>query len=369
MTPRSSIVGQITSLRIFNRFLWRAVIFGGVAAVFAILAFFPERYRAAATVAPTDPQTLGLSGTLSQLGAINTVFGNQAAIEIALRVGNGQDVRERVIKMTNLAKRLGDDDVIDLHRWLTDRITVRSLRGGIVLIEMNHRDPVLAKDIVSAYADATRERLAVINRNQTAFKRKVLVDLVDDASQDLAKAQAEYDQFRLSNHAPSPDVEVTIVSGRIALLQTAIKAAQIEIDTLSQQLTPDNPVMRQKFAELAALRKQLAEVKQTNVQSDVSVGRAVASSSQLFKLERNLLISRSLYDGYLRYLQGTAVEDMTSAANIRVLEPASIDTERQFWLPALAAALAVLLFWAAVEFYRLRPPVGASIGRERAVND
>ena len=369
MTPRTSIVGQITSLRIFNRFLWRAVIFGGIAAVFVILAFFPERYRAAATIAPTDPQNLGLSGTLGQLGAMNSVFGNQAAIEVALRVGNGQDVRNRVMKDVKLAERLGHSDPIYLQRWLFDEVTVRSLRGGIVLIEMQHRDPALARDIVTAYANATRDRLAVINRIQTAFKRKILTNLVESASEDLAQAQAAYDAFRLRNRAPSPDIEVTIVSGRISLLQAAIKAAQVEVATLSQQLTPDNPIMRQKFAELAALRNQLAEVKRTDPRSDVSVGKAVESSSQLFKLERNLLIARSLYDSYLRYLQGTAVEDMTSVANIRVLEPAAIDTERQIWLPAAGAALAIMLLWAAVEFYRLRPPLGAPVGRERTVHE
>ena len=73
-----------------------------------------------------------------------------------------------------------------------------------------------------------------------------------------------------------------------------------------------------------------------------------------------------MYDGYLRYLQGTAVEDLTSTASIRVLEPAYVDTKRQIWSPALAAAIATFLLWMAIEFYRLRPPIGAQLEGDEA---
>jgi uncharacterized protein involved in exopolysaccharide biosynthesis len=109
---------------------------------------------------------------------------------------------------------------------------------------------------------------------------------------------------------------------------------------------------------LSALHQQLAQAKATNPQQEDSVGKLVSTSSQLFKLERELQVAKALYDSYMRYLQGTAVEDLTSTANVRVLEEPFIDTERQVFLPALAAALALFLLWGAVEFYRWRPPVG-----------
>lgn len=359
MTPVRSITGTVAGWRLFATFPKRALIFGVLIAVCVLLALFPQRYRAEVTLSPTDPNSLGLSGTLGQLGAINSVFGTQAAIEVALRVGNGIAVRDLVITRLGLEKRLAMSRV-QVHRWLESQVTVRSLRGGIIVIEMQARDPDLATDIVGAYTSATQERLAQISRQQTAYKRGILEQLARDTSDNLARAQAAYDAFRLTNRTPDPMTQVDLVTSRIAQLQGSIKAKQVAMNAALQIYTPTNPIIRQMTAEIDAMNVQLEQIKATNSQSDVTVGRAVSASSALFKLERELLIQRSLYDSYLKFLQGTSVEDLTSSANVRVLEPPTVDTDRQYWWPALGSAIAFALAWGAIEFYRLRPPVGGA---------
>ena len=216
MTPaRTSIVGTITALGLLQTFARRALIFGVLLLICVVLALFPERYRAAVTLTPTDPQSLGLSGTLGQLGAINSAFGNQAAIEVALRVGESVHVRNQVIAQLKLEDRL-DMDQVHANRWLERKVDVRTLRGGIIQIDMQDRDFVLAHDIVAAWAGATRDRLAEISREQTAYKRQILVKLVSDTSDDLAKAQAAYDTFRLKNRSADPSIDVEVVSQRIS---------------------------------------------------------------------------------------------------------------------------------------------------------
>ncbi len=363
MTPPRSVIGTITSLSWLARFRTRALVFGLLILLFAVLAVFPQHYRAATTLTPSDPQSLGLSGTLGQLGAMNGVFTNQASIEVALRVGNSANVRDLVIKRLRLNDRLAISDRGALHRWLDRHVTVRSLRGGIISIEMKELDQDLARDIVSAYAAATQERLAEISRTQTAYKRNVLEQLVANAGQQLATAQAAYDDFRLRNRNPTPDVAFSAVSQRIPGLENRIKGKEIELAAAQQVYGEDNNAIRQMKTEIAQLRQQVLET-QSSTKAGDSVGRAVEESSQLFKLQRELQLARTLYDSYLRFLQGTTVENLTSTANVRILEPAFVDTERQVWWPAASVALALLLLWLAIEFYRLRPPLGARLSPE-----
>ena len=342
------MVGMAAASR-FGRLRWarRAVVLALLLAC-ALLTFFPERYRAAVTLTPTDPSSMGLSGTLGQLGAINSVFGNQAAVEVSLKVARSILVRNAVIRRLDLVRRMGFDNSIDADRWLERKMEVRSLRGGIVQLGYIGRDPVFARDLVTAFADATRSRLSEIARTQTAYKRDVLVKLVTDASDRLARAQAAYDSFRLRTRYGQPGTAIAAIGERVPVLEASIKAKDVQLSAARQFATDDNMSVRQLVAERAALVQQLNQAKATSPTQPNSVGRVVQQSTQAQKLERELAIAQGLYDSYKRFLEGTSVEDLTSTASVRVLEPPFVDTARQLNYSFLALGILVLLIGVAV---------------------
>lgn len=334
-------------------------------AICLVLSFFPKRYLAAATLTPTDPASLGLGGALGELGALNTVFGSQAAVEVSLKVGRSVYTRKVVSDRLKLADRLGLDNPVEISRWLLRNVEIRSLRGGIVQIECLNSDPVLARELVGAYLRTLREQLAEIAVRQTSYKRDILLKLVRDANAELSKAQANYNRFRLQTRYSDPSFAISSIGERIPVLQAAIKAKEVELNAAQQFATDDNIAVRQIIAQLDALKLQLAQLQATDTGSDNSIGRVVSQSTEAERLERELLLAKSLYYNYRRYLEGTSVEDLTSGANIRVLEDPFIDTARQINLiPALIGGFLVLIALA-VEFYRLRPPLDPNLLRER----
>ena len=346
----------------FGLSVWlRVAIVAALLVICALFALFPERYRAVTTLAPSDPSSLGLGAALGQLGAINSVFGEQAKIEVALRVARSTDVRALVGRRLDLPKRLGLADKSSVDRWLVRNVDVRSLRGGIVQIEAINRDSAFGVQLVSATAEATRTRLAQISQLQTSYKRNILIELVRSAGERMGAAQVAYDGFRLRTRNTEPNYANQTVTGRIEALRSTIKGKEVELNAARQFATDNNISVRQILAEIASLRGQLQDAVATTPSSPESVGRVVNQSTELRRLERELAIARSLYDAYTRYLEGTAVEDMTSTANIRILEPAYVDSARQYNLVPIALAFLLALSVAAMEFYRMRPPVGAGL--------
>jgi len=358
MTPPRTIVGTLAHMRGLNRPAFRRAVFGILIAVFVALGFFPERYRAAVTLTPTDPTQLGFHPTQVQLGALNSVFGNQTAIEMALKVAGSVWVRDRVSDQLKLEKRLGFSSRTATHRWLKRNVDIRALRGGIIQVQLKLSDAALAKDIVTEYERATRQQLADINRTQTAYKRDVLLKLMADSSDRLARAQGAFDTFRLGMRSPDPTVEAGVASSRVTMLQQNIRQKELELASARQFYSDNHLAVRQLLAELGTLRGQLAQAETTTPAQSQGIGRAVLGSTRYRQLQRELTIAQTLYDTYMRLLEGTTIDDMTSTANIRVLEPAFVDTSRQLNYPALAVALALLLILLAIEFYALRPPVG-----------
>ena len=105
MRERRTVIGTVLNGPLRGNMWLARAIFGVCLAILIFFSFFPERYRGAVTLTPTDPTSLGLSGTLGQLGALNSVFGNQAAVEIALKIGRSIYVRQIVAKQLNLMDR------------------------------------------------------------------------------------------------------------------------------------------------------------------------------------------------------------------------------------------------------------------------
>lgn len=357
MTPPLSLWERMLQAPVIRDARQRRIVLLLLVLLCAAFTLFPERYRAAVTLTPSDPAALGLGGALGQLGAINSVFGTQAAIEIGLKVARSMDVRKVVARRLKLGERLDMADPVAVDRWLTRKVTIRSLRGGIILIETSNLDAQLARDLVDAFAGATRQRLGEINRQQTEYKRDVLIKLVQEAGERRAAAQAAFDNFRLKTRFTQPNYAIEVSTARLESIRSTIKAKEVALNAARQFATDDNMTVRQILAELGALRSQLREAEAQNPQVSGSVGDVVGVSTRLVALERDLLIARGLYDGYTRYLEGTAVEDLTSTANVRVLEPPFIDSARQFNLIPLTLGLLIILFGIAVEFYYLRPPV------------
>ena len=111
---------------------------------------------------------------------------------------------------------------------------------------------------------------------------------------------------------------------------------------------------------MAALRTQLVEAQSAQPRNNETLGTVVRAGKELSMLERELVISRSLFDSYTRFLEGTYVEDLTSTANVRILETPYIDSARQLnWIP-LGIGLLLVVMALAFELQIIRRPVGAA---------
>lgn len=363
MTPPPELLGGMKRLPVFGPVLahngWRRIVFTIAVLVCAALTLFPQRYRAAVTLSPSDPSSLGLQGTLGQLGAFNTVFGNQAAIEIALRIARSTAVRDKVAVKLDLDRKLGTGNREATSRWLAKNVEIRALRGGILQMELLLADGEMARSIVGAWSEATRAQLAEIAVRQTEYKRGVLEKLVAESTQRMVKAQANYDRFRLNRRTAEPGQEIGAISGRIEGLRQAIKGKSLQLRTALQFATPNNFQVQQILAETRVLQGELASLLAEQGMAKDSLGNVVTEGTRLVFLERELAIARSLYDNYNRFLLGTYVEDLTSTANIRILEAPYVDTERQLNMLPLAAGLLLLLLALAFEMQLARRPVGS----------
>ncbi len=358
MTPPRNIIGTLFNSPLLRDARQRRIVFVVLALVFAILTLFPQKFRAAMSMTPTDPASLGLSAALGESGAVNSAFGSQAAVEVVLKVGRSKSTRLDVIKSLDLMKRMNFSNVQQADRWLDRSVYIRSLRGGIISIESWKTDPELARQLVGGLADATRNSLSEISRRQTSYKRGILTRLLDDADKKLAAAQADYDRFRRDTRYAQPGNAISGIGSRVGYLKEVIRSKQVQLYAARQFATDENLSVRQLLAEIDSLNVQLKKASSLNSDQTDSVGDVVEKSTHVRELERILQIAHARHDNYQRLLEGTSVEDITKDAVVRVIEPPYVDSERQYNLLPMAIGILIVMLGLALEFYGLRPPVG-----------
>jgi capsule polysaccharide export protein KpsE/RkpR len=232
------------------------------------------------------------------------------------------------------------------------------MRGGIIGLEAEDRNPDFALQLVTVYAQVYSERLAQLARQQTAYKRAVLNDRMGEAAQRLARAQGALDRFRAQNRLPAPDAQLGASVGQLSGLQASLQAKRVELQSALKFATPDNMQVRAIQAEIVSIQTQIAQEQSRRGQTATALA---GLSNQHDNLIRDVSFAQSLYQAYSRYLEGSAIEELSAAWNIQQIEPPHIHVGHQ--INKLPAAILLLILLAAIasEIYLLFPPVGTRV--------
>ena len=366
--PRT-LLGRTLSVRWIADSLKRRLVLGAFAVLFAVLTFFPRNYHATVQIIEPMQNAAGLSSVLGQLG------GNYAALlstgqtyEINLAVGRTYVVERDVVKQMGLLGTSGYETLDTAVRRLRRYVTVRSMRGGIIAIETEHRNPAFALRLDAAYARVYSQRLSELARQQTAYKRGVLNARMQEAVDRLTKAQAALDQFRQRYRLPDPEAQIGSSVGQLGSLQASLQAKRVELQSALQFATPQNMRVRSLQAEIGSLQSQIREEQERqNSPGGMTAAGLAHLSNQYENLQRDVTFAQTLYQAYARYLEGSAVEEMSAAWNLQQLEPPYIRPGHQINKLPLAMLLLVLLIAAAAEIYLIFPPHGVRRIRTAAI--
>jgi tyrosine-protein kinase Etk/Wzc len=367
MTPPRTILATIVNSAWFRHPWRRRLTFAVAALVFAILSLWPRHYLAEAQLLPQDSGG-GLSATLAQQGtggmlSLGALLGNKQPVESDLTIARSHAVLNLIIDKLRLVGRSGYSSREQAAVKLKRKLSVIAIRGSILQIQVEDKDPDLARAIAGAAAGAIQDRLATISVAQAAQKRAVANDRFSHATVELAQAQAAISRFRTANKLAAPLEQLGAQVGLLASLEGRLNAKEIEVATLRQFVTPDNIKMQTALAELAVLRSQVEAQKVATPQEGTSNLAGIANTdAQYFDLYRDEKAAEILYDVYKKYLEEVTIDEMSANQNLSLVEPAYVYPERQYNISGVGLlALAIVLALVA-EFYVARPPVG---GRAR----
>jgi uncharacterized protein involved in exopolysaccharide biosynthesis len=321
----------------------------------AVVLLLPRWYSSSVTLvpAPRDGLSLDLSG-----------LGNGALGGTSLSLGAGPTPQDQ-LKMVASSRAVADSLVsrFDLvRRWhlrrreqarerLADHVTITTPREGQVVVAVEARTPVLARDMAAAFA-VFAGREAVRLKTSLASQRRIYLEArLDELDREIGIASARVRGFEEKHGAYSlPDQARETVdaagqlAAQVALLETERSAAR-------RYFTDESPEVHMLSDRIVELERQIGLLARRGGTFSPQATALPALKQEYLKLTRDQAGLMAVSELLRRFTEQARVEESNPVPTFSVLDAADLPErharpKRGLTVAlALAAAAALSIVW------------------------
>ena len=329
----------------------RLLIFGPLLAGLAALGIafiIPPTFTATTRILPPQQQQQGAAAMLaSQLGALGGLAG-----AAGLNVRNPADTYVALIKSRTVADRVIDRfDLMNIYEQKLRQNARMALEGatkvstgkdGLIVIEVDDKDPKRAADMANAYVQELHKLTGSLAITEAQQRRVFFEKQLQQAQEHLKKAELALGQTgageSLIRSAPQAMVE------GVARLKALVTTQEVRLATMRGSLTEENPQLQLAQRELASLRSQLSLAERDQPSKN-------APGAEYLNRYRDFKYQETLFELMAKQYEMARLDEAREGAVIQVIDTAVVPEWKSkpkrglvAIVTALAAGFALLLF-------------------------
>ncbi|WP_339914165.1 hypothetical protein [uncultured Brevundimonas sp.] len=318
--------------------------------VAAVLAVFPRSYVAYAKFLPQE-STSGGAQVLAQVssGVTNIASALSSQRGSYVIIGRSNDVQLEALKRLKAMGYAAFADQDDARVRLEKKVEIHVLSGGVIEVRSRDHDQKFARDLVVAYTAAVEKHLADLGVEQVEYKRRLVTDRWDAAREELDLADQALLDYRLRYNLASPESTLGQNLTRRLGYESALQAKEVQLETLRSVAADSSFQIRQIRNEMNVLRRQIAQLDNPgDAESPYRLSNIVTDYQKLFRKQQYAL---TLVEGYRRFFEAIAIQEVTSQTNLQIIEHPFVDPARHFNLAFVGLFLALVLLAIFTEWY------------------
>lgn len=193
--------------------------------------------------------------------------------------------------------------------------------SGILRLSFENADPVFAEaflqQVAGAYVRQNVERNSAEASSQLAFVREQLPTIRQqvEAAQDAMRA------YQTTANSVDITMQTQGLLQQEVAVETSIQQLKMKQAEMDRSFTREHPAYR-------ALMSQLGELEGRKAGFRRQVGNLPDTQQELLRLTRDLQVSNELYTGLLNQAQQLDVARAGTVGNVRIVDPAVVDTSK-----------------------------------------
>ncbi len=316
---------------------WLVIIITAAAAVLSVLYSLskPNIYTATSTLLPISGSTSALSqyAGLAAMAGVSLPGASSAdptvkiqailnSRELATKVINELDLIPKLIKEPEKLKTISPLSAA-LQTFQKNVFSVSvDTKTSVIKVSAKTKDPELSARIVNTAIDLLQQDLA--NRVLTASGKNIVV-LEQQATEQERKVRELQDKmtdYQKKNKLIAPqtqsqqglDLYRSLIQQRITL--------EIQISSLENALSADNPKISQARAQVAAIQKQIEDFERTGGGIGPAMTETPKALFEYANMQAQLELATKIYGGLLSSIENLRLLDATEKVSVEVIDPA-----------------------------------------------
>jgi len=340
------------------------VLAGGFAGALWVMLLKPT-YTAWATFLPPGSMSSNSSALLGQLSvlsgagagagggsALGALAGMKDPSMIYIGVLESRSVADEMIRQFGLQAVYKTKKLSAAEKALAGHSKFIPGKDTMVRVEVVDHDPSRAAAMVNAYLATLSKQNDRLALTEAAQRRAFFERQLEAQKDKLADAEVELAKTEEQNGLIQPTGQAQLELMTIGQTRAAISTRQIELESMSQGATDQNPEVIRLRTEIAGLKSQLAQLEDSSAKrsrGDIQVPTAKVPALTLdyVRREREVKYQEAIYELLLRQFEAAKLDESRSAPMIQVVDPAVVPDAKsgpaRTLLTLLFAALGGLL--------------------------
>lgn len=344
-----SLLDLLIAVAQHKRRLMLAPLIAGVL-VYALTFAVPNIYTGTVQILPPQSQS-GASALLGQLGGAlgglaSGALGSKTSNETYIGMLGSRTVSDEMIKRFDLARVYETHYPSDTRRALKNATTFTNSRDGMIIIEVDDKDPKRAADMANAYASSLQHLTQTLAVTEAARRRLFFENQLDqtkslltDAEVALRETQEKTGMIQLSGQAQG-----TIEAA--ANLKAMIASKEVALRAMRSFATQNNPEYQRAEQELAGLRAQLSKVETgpNAGHGDIAIATAKmpAVALEYARRMRDVKYYETLFEELAKQVELAKIDEAKDNAMVQVLDPAVVPDKKSKPRRALIVLITML---------------------------
>jgi uncharacterized protein involved in exopolysaccharide biosynthesis len=295
-----------------------------------ITLLMPNIYTARAVLMPPQQQQSTAAAMLGQLGALSgmapSALGIKNPNDLYVGMLKSRTIADALIEQFDLRALYEKETMVETRAALAKNTNVTSGRDGLIVIEVDDKDPQRAADMANAYVKELEKLTSTLAVTEAAQRRLFFERQLEQAKEDLAQAEIALKETQERTGLVQMDQQGRAMIEAVATLRANIAAKEVELAAMRTYATDDNPQFRMVQQEVAGLRAELRKLERGTgpgaSEFMVAPGQIPAAGLEYVRKFRELKYQETMFEMMAKQYELARIDEARDTAVIQVVDRA-----------------------------------------------